>query len=109
MADPGGKPRGSGEGPVQDLRESEARLQGFIRHSPAAIAFKGLDGRYLLINPRMEAALGRPAEAILGRTDQDLAHAFALGDGTGQHWGLGAMQGNVELAMTEPSSLAVKG
>jgi len=55
-----------------ELRESEARLQGFIRHSTAAIAFKGLDGRYLLINPRMEAALGRPSREILGRTDEDL-------------------------------------
>jgi PAS domain S-box-containing protein len=55
-----------------ELRESEARLQGFIRHSIAAIAFKGLDGRYLLINPRMEAALGRPSREILGRTNEDL-------------------------------------
>jgi PAS domain S-box-containing protein len=55
-----------------ELRESEARLHGFIRHSPAAIAFKGLDGRYLLINPRMEAALGRPSREIVGRTNEDL-------------------------------------
>ncbi|NTV74689.1 MAG: PAS domain S-box protein, partial [Holophaga sp.] len=57
---------------VQDLRESEARLQGFIRHAPAAIAFKGLDGRYLLINPRMEAALGRSSREIIGHTDEEL-------------------------------------
>jgi PAS domain S-box-containing protein len=57
---------------VQDLRESEARLQGFIRHSSAAIAFRGPDGRYLLINPRMAALLGLPAEAIIGRTAAEL-------------------------------------
>jgi PAS domain S-box-containing protein len=57
---------------VRELRESEARLQGFIRHSPAAIAFKGLDGRYLLLNPRMEEALRRPSDDIVGRTDEEL-------------------------------------
>ena len=57
---------------VQELRESEVRLQGFIRHASAAIAFKGLDGRFLLINPRMEALIGRPAQEILGRTNADL-------------------------------------
>jgi len=55
-----------------ELRESEARLQGFIRHASAAIACKGLDGRFLLINPRMEELIGREARAILGRTNEDL-------------------------------------
>jgi len=57
---------------TQELQESEARLQGFIHHATSAIAFKGLDGRYLLLNPRMEALLGRPRAELLGRTDQDL-------------------------------------
>jgi PAS domain S-box-containing protein len=57
---------------VQELQESEARLQGFIRHASAAIAFKGPDGRYLLINPRMEILMGRPSREILGRTNEDL-------------------------------------
>jgi len=60
------------EAQVQELRESEARLQGFIRHASAAIAFKGLDGRFLLINPRMEARIGRPARDILGRSNEEL-------------------------------------
>lgn len=59
-------------GQLQELRESEASLQGFIRHASAAIAFSGLDGRYLLVNPKMAAALGRPAEELVGRTPQDL-------------------------------------
>ena len=57
---------------VRELRESEMRLQGFIRHSPAGIAFKGLDGRFLLVNPRMEAMLGLPAGEILDRRNEDL-------------------------------------
>ena len=57
---------------VQELRESEARLQGFIRHASAAIAFKGLDGRFLLINPRMETRLARPSSEIIGRANEEL-------------------------------------
>ena len=57
---------------LKELQESEARLQGFIRRASAAIAFKGPDGRYLLINPRMEILLGRPAREILGKTNEDL-------------------------------------
>ena len=57
---------------TRSLYESEARLQGFIRHAPAAIGFKGLDGRYELINPRMEVRLGLPEERILGKTDEEL-------------------------------------
>jgi len=37
-----------------ELQESEARLQGFIRHAAVAIAFKGLDGGLLLTNQRAE-------------------------------------------------------
>jgi PAS domain S-box-containing protein len=59
---------------TQELHESEARLQGFIHHAPAAIAFKGPDGRFLLVNPRMETLLGRPQAEILGRTIPQLFH-----------------------------------
>ena len=45
------------------LKESEARLQGFIQHAPAAIAFKGLDGSLLLANRRAEALVGRSLAA----------------------------------------------
>ena len=41
------------------LQESEARILGFIRHAPAAIAVKGLDGKLLLVNRRAEALIGR--------------------------------------------------
>jgi|GEM_PF-1004609 hemerythrin-like metal-binding protein/PAS domain S-box-containing protein len=51
-----------------ELEESRARLLGFIRHASTAIAFKDLEGRFVLINPRYEALLGRPEAEILGRT-----------------------------------------
>ena len=41
------------------LQESEARLQGFIRHAPAAIFCKDLNGHLVLVNRRGEALLGR--------------------------------------------------
>jgi len=56
-----------------ELRESEARLQGFIRHASAAIAFKGLDGRLLLVNRRAEALMGACQAATPG---EDLLEAF---------------------------------
>ena len=40
-----------------ELQETEARLQGFIRHASVAIAFKGLDGRLLLANRQAEARI----------------------------------------------------
>jgi two-component system cell cycle sensor histidine kinase/response regulator CckA len=57
---------------TQELHESEARLQGFIHHAPAAIAFKGPGGQFMLVNPRMETLLGRPEAEILGRTIREL-------------------------------------
>ena len=57
---------------IQELRASEARLQGFIRHAPAVIAFKDAEGRFLVINPQMEAIIGKPSAEILGRRNEDL-------------------------------------
>jgi len=54
---------------TRELRESEARLQGFVQHATAAIAFKGADRRYLIVNAAREALMARPASEILGRTD----------------------------------------
>ncbi len=60
---------------TRELQESEVRLQAFVRHATAAIAFKGADGRYLLLNPAMEALLALPADRILGKTDLELLPA----------------------------------
>ena len=55
-----------------ELNESQARLLGFIQHASTAIAFKDLEGRFVLINPRYAALLGRPEAEILGRTLEEL-------------------------------------
>jgi hemerythrin-like metal-binding protein/PAS domain S-box-containing protein len=55
-----------------ELQESEARLEGFIRHVPVAIAFEGLDGRLLLVNPRAEAMMGMDKAAALGRRIEEI-------------------------------------
>jgi hemerythrin-like metal-binding protein/PAS domain S-box-containing protein len=55
-----------------ELHESEARLLGFIRRATTGIAFKGLDGRFLLINPRYAELLGVPEAEILGRTPEEV-------------------------------------
>ena len=62
------------------VRESRQLLQDIIDNSTALIYVKDLDGRFLLINRRMEellrsaASSGLPAgrESVLGKTDYDL-------------------------------------
>ena len=55
-----------------ELQESEARLQGFIQHACAAIAFKGLDGRLLLVNQRAAALLGINQAAVPGLSPEEI-------------------------------------
>ena len=104
-----------------ELQESEARLQGFIRHASAAFAFKGLDGRLLLANRRAEALAGlseavTPEAATQARKDDErviasreelqteetvtfsdgcertlLIQKFPLLDGVGRCWGVGVI------------------
>ena len=62
-----------------DPTPRQATFQEFLRHAPAAIAFKGLDGRFLLVNPSYESFLGRPAQEILGRTLEELVPAEECG------------------------------
>ena len=57
---------------TQALQEREAMLDGFIHHAITPIAFKGLQGQYLMANPRMQGLLGRPLSEILGHTVFDL-------------------------------------
>ena len=52
------------------LRESEARLQAVLNGSLDPIFMKDREGRMLLANPATCAAIGKPAEAVLGKTDE---------------------------------------
>jgi PAS domain S-box-containing protein len=54
------------------LRESEARLQAIMDHSPAMIFLKNTDGRYLHINRQFEEALRMPLKHTLGKTDAEI-------------------------------------
>ena len=53
------------------LRESEARLQAVLDSSPDPIFLKDREGRLLLANPATYAAIGKPAAACLGKTDEE--------------------------------------
>ena len=55
-----------------ELRESERRMRSIIDNSSTLIFRKDVDGRYLQINLRFEAAVGMCGEQILGMTDYDL-------------------------------------
>ena len=48
------------------LKASEARLAAFMEHAPVGMYLKGLDGRYLMLNPETGRVFGRPAERDAG-------------------------------------------
>jgi two-component system, sensor histidine kinase and response regulator len=54
------------------LRQNQQLLQAIFDNASVVIHVKDLDGRYLLVNRRFEAALGRRSDEILGKTDFDI-------------------------------------
>lgn len=54
------------------LRTSESRHQAIWENSPTAKFVKDLDGKYQLINKRLETIFQLPRAAILGKTDYEL-------------------------------------
>jgi PAS domain S-box-containing protein len=69
----------------EELREREARLHAFTAHSPSAMFFKGIDGRYRFVNQRFLERHGLRREQVLGHTDAELfpalqAHTLARED-----------------------------
>ncbi len=52
--------------------ESEQRLRSVLDNSPAVICVEDLEGRYLLVNSRYAALVGRRADSIIGLTGYDL-------------------------------------
>jgi PAS domain S-box-containing protein len=61
------------------LRQNEALLQAVLDHIPDAVYLKDRDSRLLLANPATLAVIGKPAEAVLGRTDAEFYDDPATG------------------------------
>jgi PAS domain S-box-containing protein len=59
------------------LRESEARFRAIFESAQDFIFIKDRDLRYVQVNPAMEALFGMTAEALIGKTDEDLFGAEA--------------------------------
>ncbi len=51
------------------LRESEARFQTFMNHSPVCAFMKDEAGRYVYVNKQTEGLFNVPAADVLGKTD----------------------------------------
>ncbi|MDO8426609.1 MAG: PAS domain S-box protein, partial [Deltaproteobacteria bacterium] len=54
------------------LRENEERQRAIIDNSTALIFMKDRDGRYMLVNRRVEEVFSLKAEEIIGKTDHEL-------------------------------------
>lgn len=57
---------------MRRLKESEARLQAFMRHSPSLMFIKDLEGRYQYINDQFCHSFGLERDAVLERTDAEI-------------------------------------
>jgi PAS domain S-box-containing protein len=82
-----------------ELRESEARLQAILDHSPTLIFLKDTAGRYLLVNQEFEHLFQLTRQDIVGKTDAELfspgqAAAFRAND-------LKVLQANAPLQFEE--------
>ncbi len=56
----------------EQLRESQAMLQGILNNSPAAIYAKDLRGRYLLVNQQFAASIDSTPAEVVGKADYEL-------------------------------------
>jgi PAS domain S-box-containing protein len=54
------------------LRHSLAMMRSVIEGTTDLVFVKDLEGRYLMVNSADAALIGRPADEIIGHTDQDL-------------------------------------
>jgi PAS domain S-box-containing protein len=54
------------------LRESEARLQAFTNHSPAAMFLKDRDGRYRFVNDQFLQRFGLQRGQVIGHSDAQI-------------------------------------
>jgi PAS domain S-box-containing protein len=59
----------------EGLRVTAARLHAILRHTPASVAMRDADGRYLLVNSHWEQITGLSGEAVIGRTAEEVLPA----------------------------------
>jgi len=57
---------------IEEMRESDRRLQEVLDHAMAAIYLRDADGRYLLVNRYWEALAGRRAEEVVGKNIEEI-------------------------------------
>ncbi|HVR08686.1 MAG TPA: PAS domain-containing protein [Thermoanaerobaculia bacterium] len=62
---------------ARELRRSQELVQAIVDGAAAEVYVQDGDGRFLLVNRRFEARLGRPREAVIGRRDEELYPAEA--------------------------------
>jgi PAS domain S-box-containing protein len=55
-----------------ERKKQQQLIQGIVDNIPSVIYVKDLDGKYLLVNKKMEEFNALPAEKILGYSDRDL-------------------------------------
>jgi PAS domain S-box-containing protein len=56
----------------QALRDSEARLRGFLDNAPFSIYLRDTQHRYLIVNRELERFTGKTASEICGKTPEDI-------------------------------------
>jgi PAS domain S-box-containing protein len=57
---------------ISEQRRSQRLLDRIVEHAPTAITVKDARGRYVIVNRSAARTLGRQAEAMIGRTDEEL-------------------------------------
>lgn len=62
------------------LRESQEQLQAILDNAPAAVYVKDLEGRWLIVNRRMEALFGRTREQLVGQHDEQVLPAEGVAE-----------------------------
>ena len=60
---------------MRRLKESESRLQAFMRYSPSLMFIKDLEGRYQYVNDQFCRSFGLGRDAVLEHTDAEIFSA----------------------------------
>src|SRR4029453_9192575 len=63
---------------MEDLRESERRLQHVLDHAMAAIYLRDTEGRYVIVNRYWQQLAGLRAEDVVGKTLEGIMPRAAI-------------------------------